>query len=90
MYTEKIEGINFHNYGAHIFHTIIKEVWDFVTSFVPFTNSPIANYKGEIYSLSLNMYTFNRMWGVITPKEELQKINEQRKEIDGEPKNLEE
>ncbi len=93
VYTEKVEGIIFHKYGAHIFHTNNKEVWDYVNSFVTFnrfTNSPVANYKGEIYSLPFNMYTFNKMWGVVTPEEALQKINEQRKEIAGEPKNLEE
>ena len=93
VYTKKIEGINFHQYGAHIFHTNNKAVWDYVNSFVPFnrfTNSPIANYKGEIYSLPFNMYTFNKMWGVVTPEEALNKINEQRKEIIGEPQNLEE
>ena len=93
VYTERIEGINVHKYGAHIFHTNNKEVWDYVNSFVHFnrfTNAPIANYKGEIYSLPFNMYTFNKMWGVVTPKDAITKINEQRKEILTEPKNLEE
>lgn len=93
IYTEKVEGINVHKYGAHIFHTNNKEVWDYVTSFVDFnrfTNSPVANYKGELYSMPFNMYTFNKMWGVATPEEAAAKIEEQKKEITGEPKNLEE
>ena len=93
VYTEKIEGINVHKYGAHIFHTNNKKVWDYVNQFVEFnrfTNSPIANYKGELYSMPFNMYTFNKMWGVITPEEAEAKINEQRSEINGTPKNLEE
>lgn len=93
VYTEKIEGINVHKYGAHIFHTNIKEVWDYLnkyTVFNRFTNSPVANFKGEIYSLPFNMYTFNKMWGVVTPEQAAARINEQRKEITGEPKNLEE
>ena len=93
IYTEKVEGINVHKYGAHIFHTNNKEVWDYVTSFVDFnrfTNSPVANYKGELYSMPFNMYTFNKMWGVVTPEEAAAKIEEQKKEITGEPKNLEE
>lgn len=93
VYTEEIEGINFHKYGAHIFHTNNKEVWEYVTKFAEFnrfTNSPVANYKGELYSLPFNMYTFNKMWGVVTPEEAAAKIEEQRKEITGEPKNLEE
>ena len=93
IYTEKVEGINVHKYGAHIFHTNNKEVWDYITSFVDFnrfTNSPVANYKGELYSMPFNMYTFNKMWGVVTPEEAAAKIEEQKKEITGEPKNLEE
>ena len=93
IYTEKVEGINVHKYGAHIFHTNNKEVWDYVTSFVDFnrfTNSPVANYKGELYSMPFNMYTFNKMWGVVTPEEAAAKIEEQKIEITGEPKNLEE
>lgn len=93
VYTEKVEGINVHKYGAHIFHTNIKEVWEYVNKFVEFnrfTNSPVANYKGELYSLPFNMYTFNKMWGVVTPEEAQAKIDEQRAEIKGEPKNLEE
>lgn len=93
IYTENIEGINVHKYGAHIFHTNKKKVWNYVTQFAEFnrfTNSPVANYKGELYSLPFNMYTFNKMWGVVTPEEAQAKIEEQRKEIIGEPKNLEE
>lgn len=94
IYTEKIENINVHKYGAHIFHTNNKEVWDYVNKFAQFnryTNSPIANYKGEIFNLPFNMNTFNKMWGVITPKEAKEKIEEQRREnYTEEPKNLEE
>lgn len=93
IYTEKIEGINVHKYGAHIFHTNNKRVWEYITQFAEFnrfTNSPVANYKGELYSLPFNMYTFNKMWGVVTPEEAASKIAEQRKEIIGQPKNLEE
>ena len=93
IYTEEIEGIHVHKYGAHIFHTNNKKVWEFINQFAEFnrfTNSPVANYKGELYSLPFNMYTFNKMWGVVTPEEAEKKINEQRKEIVGEPKNLEE
>jgi UDP-galactopyranose mutase len=93
VYTEDIENIHVHKYGAHIFHTNNTEVWNYVQQFATFnrfTNSPVANYKGELYSLPFNMYTFNKMWGVITPEEALSKINEQRKEITSEPKNLEE
>lgn len=94
VYTEKVEGINVHTYGAHIFHTNNKEVWDYVNQFAEFnrfTNSPVANYKGELYSLPFNMYTFNKMWGVVTPDEAAEKIAEQRKAADiTEPKNLEE
>ena len=93
IYTENIEGINVHKYGAHIFHTNNKKVWNYITQFAEFnrfTNSPVANYKGELYSLPFNMYTFNKMWGVVTPEEAAAKIEEQRKKITGEPKNLEE
>ena len=94
IYTESVEGINVHKYGAHIFHTNDKQVWEYVCRFAEFnryTNSPVANYKGEIYSLPFNMYTFNKMWGVVTPEEARAKIAEQR-EAAGitEPKNLEE
>ena len=93
VYTENVEGINVHVYGAHIFHTNNREVWDYVNQFAEFnrfTNSPVANYKGELYSLPFNMYTFNKMWGVVTPKEAEEKIAEQRLEAGiTEPKNLE-
>ena len=93
IYTEKVEGINAHKYGAHIFHTNNQKVWEYVNQFATFnrfTNSPVANYKGELYSLPFNMYTFNKMWGVVTPEEAAAKIEEQKKEVKGEPKNLEE
>lgn len=94
IYTEEVEGINVHKYGAHIFHTNDKEIWEYLNGFADFnryTNSPVANYKGELYSLPFNMYTFNKMWGVVTPSEAAAKIEEQRKESGiTEPKNLEE
>ena len=101
VYCENIEGINVHKYGAHIFHTSNKEVWDFVNSIVEFnryTNSPVANYKGKLYNLPFNMNTFYQMWGVTTPEEAQEKIDEQKTEAvarmqaDGvaEPRNLEE
>ena len=94
VYTEEVEGINVHIYGAHIFHTNNKKVWDYITKFAEFnrfTNSPVANYKGELYSLPFNMYTFNKMWGVVTPEEAAAKIEEQKKAAGiTEPKNLEE
>ena len=94
IYTYECEGINVHNYGAHIFHTNNKDVWDYVNQFAVFnryTNSPVANYNGEIYNLPFNMNTFNKMWGVITPQEAAEKIEQQRKEAGiTEPKNLEE
>lgn len=93
IYTEKQEGINVHKYGAHIFHTNNKKVWSYITQFAEFnrfTNSPVANYKGELYSMPFNMYTFNKMWGVVTPEEAAAKIEDQKREITGEPKNLEE
>lgn len=94
VYTEDVEGIKVHRYGAHIFHTNEKRVWDYVNKFATFnrfTNSPVANYHGEIYSLPFNMYTFNRMWGVVTPEEAKAKIEEQRRAAGIEdPKNLEE
>ena len=94
VYTEKTEGINVHIYGAHIFHTNNKIVWDYVnrfSTFNRFTNSPVANYKGELYSLPFNMYTFNKMWCVVTPEEAAAKIEEQKKTAGiTEPKNLEE
>ncbi|MCD7790248.1 MAG: UDP-galactopyranose mutase [Bacteroides thetaiotaomicron] len=93
IYTENVESINVHKYGAHIFHTNNKKVWNYITQFAEFnrfTNSPVANYKGELYSMPFNMYTFNKMWGVVTPEEAEAKINEQRAEITHEPQNLEE
>lgn len=94
IYCEEVNGINVHKYGAHIFHTSNKKVWEYVNQFAEFnryTNSPVANYKGELYNLPFNMNTFNKMWGVITPKEAAAKIEEQRKEAGiTEPKNLEE
>lgn len=98
VYCEKVEGINVHQYGAHIFHTSNKKVWDFVNSIVDFnryTNCPVANYKGKLYNLPFNMNTFYQMWGVLTPEEAKAKIEEQKKEalaaLNGrEPQNLEE
>lgn len=94
VYTQKIEGVNVHKYGAHIFHTNNKKVWEYISRFAKFNNfvnSPVANYKGELYSLPFNMYTFNKMWGVNTPDEALKEINRQRKESKiTDPKNLEE
>ena len=94
VFCEDIEGIKVHKYGAHIFHTNNKEVWEYLkqfTEFNRFTNSPVANYKGELYSLPFNMYTFNKMWGVVTPEEAMAKIEEQKAEMAGkEPANLEE
>ena len=93
IYTEKVEGINVHKYDAHIFHTNNEKVWDYITQFATFnrfTNSSVANYKGELYPLPFNMYTFNKMWGVVTPEEATAKIEEQKKKVTGEPKDLEE
>ena len=94
VYTEKVEGIDFHKYGAHIFHTNNETVWRYVNRFVSFnrfTNSPVANYKGELYSLPFNMYTFNKMWGVVTPEQAQEKIETQRREAGiSDPRNLEE
>ena len=94
VYTERVEGINVHKYGAHIFHTNNKDVWDYVNRFATFnrfTNSPVANYKGELFSLPFNMYTFNKMWGVTTPEEAGARIDEQRKTAGiTNPQNLEE
>ncbi|HEW6050260.1 TPA: NAD(P)-binding protein [Streptococcus pneumoniae] len=81
IYTREEEGIQVHQYGAHIFHTSDKEIWDYVNQFAEFnryTNSPVANYKGEIYNLPFNMNTFNKLWGVVTPAEVQAKIDEQR------------
>ncbi|KRM71165.1 UDP-galactopyranose mutase [Lacticaseibacillus brantae] len=94
IYTKEIKGIQVHQYGAHIFHTVNKAVWDYLNQFADFnryTNEVIANYKGEIYNLPFNMNTFNRMWGVVTPAEAEAKIEEQRAVLKGkQPKNLEE
>ena len=94
IYTKEVEGINVHQYGAHIFHTNDREVWNYITQFAEFnryTNSPVANYHGELYSLPFNMYTFNKMWGVVTPEEAAAKIEAQRREAGiNEPTNLEE
>ena len=94
VYTKEVEGIQVHQYGAHIFHTNDKKVWDYVNRFAEFnryTNSPVANYHGELYSLPFNMYTFNKMWGVITPQEAEEKIAQQRSAAGiTNPKNLEE
>ena len=93
IYTETVEGIRVHRYGAHIFHTNDKNVWAYVNRFAEFnrfTNSPLANYRGELYSLPFNMYTFHQMWGVATPEEAAAVIARQREEIAGEPRNLEE
>lgn len=93
IYTEEIEGINVHKYGAHIFHTDYKEVWEYVNKFVEFnryTNSPIARIGNEVYNLPFNMNTFSKMWNIATPKEAIIKIDEEKKEIKGIPQNLEE
>lgn len=94
VYTEDIEGIHVHKYGAHIFHTNNSTVWNYIQQFATFnrfTNSPVANYHGELYSLPFNMYTFNKMWGVVTPEEAAAKIEEQKQAAGiTEPKNLEE
>ncbi len=94
VYTEPVEGIQVHKYGAHIFHTNNREVWDYVnqfTDFNRFTNAPVANYKGRLFSLPFNMYTFNQMWGVTTPQEAEAELSRQRAEAGtGEPQNLEE
>lgn len=92
-YTETIDGINVHIYGAHIFRTSRRDIWDYIRQFADFNhfvNSPIANYHGKIYNMPFNMNTFNRIWGLTTPSEAKAKIDEQRREIKGEPKNLEE
>ncbi len=93
IYCEETEGIHVHKYGAHIFHTSNREVWNFVNSLTEFnryTNSPVANYKGEMYNMPFNMNTFSKMWGISTPKEAMAIIAKQRSSIAGEPKNLEE
>ena len=93
IYCEDIENIHVHKYGAHIFHTSNREVWDFVNTLVEFnryTNSPVANYKGEMYNMPFNMNTFSKMWGISTPQEAKEIIAKQRETVTGEPKNLEE
>ena len=93
IYCQDIEGIHVHAYGAHIFHTSNRKVWDFVNSLAEFnryTNSPVANYKGQMFNMPFNMNTFSRMWGISTPREAREIIEQQRAEITGEPKNLEE
>ena len=94
IYTENIDGINVHKYGAHIFHTNNKKIWEYVNQFVEFNNyinSPIANYNGEIYNMPFNMNTFSKLWKIATPEEARKKIESQKKELQGkEPKNLEE
>ena len=94
IYTENIEGINVHKYGAHIFHTSDKKIWDYVNEFAEFnryTNSPVARYKNEVYNLPFNMNTFNKLWGVFTPDEAKKKIQEELSDVKiGEPQNLEE
>ena len=94
IYTENVEGINVHKYGAHIFHTSNKEVWEYINQFAEFnryTNSPVARYKDELYNMPFNMNTFNKLWGVVTPKEAQEKIEEEKKQANiKEPKNLEE
>ena len=93
MYCEDVEDIHVHKYGAHIFHTSNKKVWEFVNSLAEFnryTNSPVANYKGEMYNMPFNMNTFSKMWNISTPAQAKAIIEEQKKEIQGEPKNLEE
>ena len=94
IYTENVEGIQVHKYGAHIFHTSNKEVWQYINQFAEFnryTNSPVARYKDELYNMPFNMNTFNKLWGVITPEEAKKKIEEEKKEAGiTEPKNLEE
>lgn len=94
IYTKEIDGIQVHQYGAHIFHTSDKDIWDYVNQFAEFnryTNSPVANFNGEIYNMPFNMNTFNKMWGVVTPAQAQAKIDEQRQEMSGkEPTNLEE
>jgi len=92
IYTEEIEGIQVHKYGAHIFHTSNKEVWDYIQSFAEFnryTNSPVARYKDELYNMPFNMNTFNKMWGVVTPEEAKEKIEAEKREANiTEPKKL--
>ena len=93
IYTEKKDNIDIHKYGAHIFHTSDKRIWEYINGFASFNNfinTPIANYKGKLYPMPFNMNTFYAMWGVITPKEAEERINSERAEIKGEPRNMEE
>ena len=93
LYCETVDGINVHCYGAHIFHTRDRAIWDYVNAIVPFnrfTNAPLANYKGELYNMPFNMNTFRQMWGISTPAEAKAIIGAQRAEIPGKPRNLEE
>lgn len=95
IYTKEVEGIQVHQYGAHIFHTKMKDIWEYVQQFAEFNNyvnCPVANFHGEIYNLPFNMNTFNKLWGVITPAEAKAKIEEQKQSfcLEGNPKNLEE
>ena len=94
VYTEEQEGINVHKYGAHIFHTSNKQVWEYINQFAEFnryTNSPVARYKDELYNMPFNMNTFNKLWGVVTPKEAKDRIDEEKRQAGiVEPKNLEE
>ena len=93
IYCEELDGINIHKYGAHIFHTSYEDVWEYVNQFVEFNNyvnSPVANYKGELYNLPFNMNTFTKLWGVVTPQEAANRIAQQRTVIKGTPQNLEE
>ena len=93
IYCEDVEGIHVHKYGAHIFHTSNKKVWEFVNGLAEFnryTNSPVANFKGEMYNMPFNMNTFSRMWGISTPDEAKAIIEKQKAEVTGEPENLEE
>ena len=93
IYTEKVDGINVHKFGAHIFHTDNKDTWDYINQFSDFNNyvnSPVANYRDELYNLPFNMNTFSKMWNIKTPDEAMAIINKQRQEIKSEPKNLEE
>ena len=93
IYTENIDGINVHKYGAHIFHTSNKKIWEYIQQFAEFnryTNSPVARYKDELYNLPFNMNTFSKMWGIKTPAEAMEILEKQRKAVKGTPKNLEE
>lgn len=93
IYTEEVEGIDVHKYGAHIFHTSDKNIWSYVDKFAEFNNfvnSPVANYKGEMYNMPFNMNTFSKMFNISTPAEAMEVLDKERAEITGEPQNLEE